>query len=78
MDNITFIIAALISCCFGILKVFETRFIEHEMKPLKFLIRDTIFVYVSAFIGQIAFKELFRPEHQKIASTPVFTGSPDF
>lgn len=73
-----FIIAAIISCCFGIIKVIETRFIEHETKPLKLLIRDTVFVYISSLIGQVLFRELLRPEQHKLASTPVFTGSPDF
>ena len=50
MENI-FIIAAVISFIFLIIKFIEMRFVEKESKPLKLLIRDTLVVYISVIFG---------------------------
>lgn len=78
MENNIFIIAAIIACFFCIIKFLETKFIENEQKPLKFLIRDTFLVYFSAVLGEILFHHFISADHGKKQSTPIFTGSPDF
>ena len=50
MDNI-FIIAAVISIIFLIVKFIEMRYIEKDSKPLKLLIRDALLVYFSVVSG---------------------------
>ena len=77
MNNHNFIIGAIIACFFCIFKFIETKFIEMDQKPLKYLIRDTILVYLSVVLGEIVFHQFLYPEQLKV-STPIFTGSPDF
>jgi uncharacterized membrane protein YcfT len=50
MDNI-FVLGALISIIYFLCKFIEMRFILKEVKPLKFLIRETLHVYISVIIG---------------------------
>ena len=79
MDNI-FIIAAIISVIFVIAKFVEMRFIDKESKPLKFLIRDALLVYVSVVLGHFIIGQL-KPIIQEggaIAAPQVFTGNPEF
>ena len=79
MDNI-FIIAAIISVIFVIAKFIEMRFIEKEAKPLKFLIRDALLVYVSVIMGHFILGQLnpMIQEGGAIVSPQVFTGNPEF
>ena len=58
MDNI-FIIAAIISVIFVIAKFIEMRFVDKEAKPLKFLIRDALLVYVSVIMGHFICRLVF-------------------
>ena len=79
MDNI-FIIAAIISVIFVIAKFIEMRFIEKEAKPLKFLIRDALLVYVSVVLGHFILGQL-KPMIQdggNIVAPQVFTDNPGF
>lgn len=79
MDNI-FIIAAIISVIFVIAKFIEMRFIEKEAKPLKFLIRDALLVYVSVIMSHFILGQL-KPMIQEggaICAPQVFTGNPEF
>jgi hypothetical protein len=79
MDNI-FVTAAIISVIFIIAKFIEMRFIDKEAKPLKFLIRDTLLVYVSVIMGYFILSQL-KPMIQEggaISTPQVFTGNPEF
>jgi len=79
MDNI-FVSAAIISVIFIIAKFIEMRFIDKEAKPLKFLIRDTLLVYVSVIMGYFILGQL-KPMIQEggaISAPQVFTGNPEF
>ena len=79
MDNI-FIISGIISIIFFIAKFIEMRFIDKENKPLKFLIRDSLIVYISVISGFFIVTQL-EPviEGGTIISTPVvFTDNPSF
>lgn len=81
MDNI-FIIAAIISVIFLIVKFIEMRYIEKDSKPLKLLIRDALLVYFSVVSGYFIIEQL-KPvisEGGKLngGSTPAFTDNPEF
>jgi hypothetical protein len=79
MDNI-FVTAAIISVIFIIAKFIEMRFIDKEAKPLKFLIRDALLVYVSVIMGYFILGQL-KPMIQEggaISTPQVFTGNPEF
>ena len=80
MNNI-FIIAAIISVIFLIVKFMEMRFIEKENKPLKILIRDALLVYFSVVFGYFVIEQV-NPMLKGGAigpkSTPVFTDNPGF
>jgi hypothetical protein len=75
-----FVIAAIISITFLVMKFLEMRFIEKESKPLKLLIRDTLLVYFSVIIANFLIEQI-NPivsggTSKKI--TPVFTDNPSF
>ena len=79
MENI-FLIAGIVSVIFLIVKFMEMRFIEKENKPLKFLLRDTLVVYVSVITGFFITSQL-EPiiEGGALVSSPVvFTDNPTF
>jgi hypothetical protein len=79
MDNI-FLVAGIISVIFFIAKFLEMRYIEDEAKPLKFLIRDSLLVYVSVVIGSFVLEQL-KPviNDIDIISAPLaFTDNPPF
>ena len=82
MDN-PFILAALVSLCYLIIKFSEMRIIEKENKPLKVIIKDMFLVYFSCVVGiffvqQVSENPLSFFNDDTKASTVVFTNSPDF
>ena len=77
MDNI-FLIAGIISVIFFIAKFLEMRYIEKESKPLKFMIRDSLLVYVCSISGFFILEQL-NPILQSGGENPVvFTYNPEF
>ncbi len=79
MNNI-FIISLVISIIFLIFKFLEMRFIDKENKPVKFLIRDTLIVYVCVTVGNLLLQQL-EPilETSILNATPsAFTDNPNF
>jgi hypothetical protein len=81
MDNI-FIIAAVISIVFLILKFIEMRFIEKENKPLKVLMKEALLVYFSVISGYFILEQL-KPVMQNGGNltsntTPIFVDNPEF
>jgi hypothetical protein len=80
MNNI-FIIAAVISVLFLIVKFIEMRFVEKENIPLKLLIRDSLLVYFSVISGYYIlqqFNNLIDNGETNISATQVFTDNPGF
>ena len=78
MDNI-FIISAVISFTFLVVKFIEMRFIEKESKPLKILVRDSLLVYFSIVLGFFIInqiKPILNGDSNQI--TPAFTDNPGF
>lgn len=79
MDNI-FLIAGIISVIYFIAKFLEMRYIDDEPKALKFLIRDSLLVYVSVVIGCFIIDQL-KPviNDIEIPTVPLaFTDNPPF
>lgn len=79
MDNI-FLVAGFISGIFFLAKFFEMRYVDNETKPLKFLIRDTLLVYVSVIFGSYIIDQLTPIVNETVKpSVPVaFTDNPTF
>ena len=79
MDNI-FLVAGFISAIFFIGKFLEMRYIEKESKPLKFLIRDSLLVYISVVSGSFIIEQLNPVINETIHNiNPVaFTDNPPF
>jgi hypothetical protein len=79
MDNI-FLIAGIISVIFLIAKFLEMRYIDKEPKPLKYLIRDTLLVYLSVITGNFIVDQLKPIINESVAPVvPIaFTDNPPF
>lgn len=81
MNNI-FTVAGIISVIFLIVKFIEMRFVDKESKPLKLLVRDTLFVFFSVISGHFIIEQL-KPIMQEggensITNPAVFTDNPGF
>ena len=80
MDNI-FLIAGIISVIFFLVKFLEMRYVDKESKPIKYLIRDTLVVYISVITGNFIYEQVtpVLEETVKTQSTPVaFTDEAPF
>jgi hypothetical protein len=83
------IFAISITLAFGVFKFIEMKYIEDEIKPLKYFVRDAIMVFASSFVvsylllhydknitdlfSVVTDQKIFQPEN-----TMVFTGEPEF
>jgi hypothetical protein len=54
MQNL-FLFAIYTTVFFCLAKLLEMKFIDEEIKPLKFLVRDTIVVFSAALIGSYGY-----------------------
>ncbi len=79
MENI-FLIAGTISTIYFIAKFLEMRYVDKEPKPLKFLIRDGLLVYLSVVVGSFVIEQLNPVINEtEIPTAPlVFTDNPPF
>ena len=83
-------IAVLITVFYCLAKFIEMKFVEKEMKPLKFLVRDALIVFIS---GTVASYICFNVDGKlmdflnvmtdtktapAIGATEIFTDSPGF
>lgn len=83
------VFALVITTVFSIFKILEMKYLEKDMKPLKFVIRDAVIVFVSSF-ATLTINSMFGGNVQDFmnvltdtktldsASTQVFTGEPGF
>jgi hypothetical protein len=80
------IITITIAVMFFFAKLVETKFIDKENKPMKFIIRDTLLVMACAFVPIMIFFQASGPIAEMLgsadfaASTPtqIFTDVPGF
>lgn len=79
MNNI-FIISLVISIIFLIFKFLEMRFIDKENKPVKFLIRDTLIVYLCVTVGNLILQQIEPILETNILNVApsAFTDNPNF
>jgi hypothetical protein len=80
MKNI-FVIAAVISITFLLVKFIEMRFIEKDSKPLKELIRDALLVYFSVILANFIIEQInpiMNGGSNTAKQTPIFTDNPGF
>jgi hypothetical protein len=54
----SFILAGIVSVLYGIVRFLEMRFILKETKPLKFILRDAIIVYLTVMLGVFVVDQL--------------------
>ena len=92
MNNHAYIVSGIIAFVFLVAKFIEMRFTNNtnktgeedeaapQAKPLKFLLRDALLVYVSSLIGFYVIAQF--EEHAATGSAfkevAAFTGGPDF
>jgi hypothetical protein len=86
MNSNAYIVSGIIAFVFLVAKFIEMRFgnkseeeNETAVKPLKYLMRDALLVYVSALLGFYIIAQF--EEHSAAggsATVPAFTGNPDF
>jgi hypothetical protein len=88
MQNL-FLFAIYTTVCFCLAKLLEMKYIDEEVKPLKYLVRDNIIVFTSALIASYGylftgstFTNLmnFITENKivEIQSPEIFTDKPAF
>ena len=89
MNNNAYVVSGIIAFVFLVAKFIEMRFAnnpksgeedEAVVKPLKFLLRDALLVYVSSLLG---FYIIAQFDEQSVNGSAVkevaaFTGGPDF
>ena len=85
----TFTVAIIVTFIFSMFKLLEMKYIDHEWKPLKIIIKESIIVFISSFIGLFiyiqgysSFSDFFSiitdSKINDLKSTEIFTGEPEF
>ena len=83
MDKII-LLSIAISVLFCIIKLLEVKYIEKEMPPLKFIVRDTLIVMISSFVPIFVFIKMsdklgnFFGGSSLSTSPEIFTDTPGF
>jgi hypothetical protein len=81
MDNI-FVVAAILSFLFFVAKFLEMKYIDKdESKGIKFLLRDSLVVYICAVLGLLLvdqLKPLLKDAVQAETHTMAFTDNAPF
>jgi hypothetical protein len=85
------LISSLITLFFCIFKFVEMKFIDKQMKPVKFIIRDAAYVFISSFVGVFGFLNMNTSLNDFMSvmtdsknvdvtsgTTQIFTGAPEF
>jgi len=67
----------VIAIIYFLVKFAEIKVINKENTPIKFLIRDTVLVFVSGLTGMYVIN-YFNVETIKSTAAGAFTGNPDF
>lgn len=82
MNSNNYIVSGIITFVFLVAKFIEIRFSksseEDEPKPLKFLLRDGLLVYMSSLLGFYIISQFEEHSVSTVKEVPAFTGGPDF
>jgi len=84
-----FFISVIATLLFFVIKFAEMKFVQHDMKPLKYFVRDTVMVFVSTLTATFAFfyaggsisdfmNVMTETKVLNPATTQVFTDTPGF
>ena len=77
MDNV-FIQAGIIAVLYLLLKFGEMRFVLKEAKPMKLLMKDTIIVFLSAFVGMYIIEQFMLQGEPSKNVPSAFMDNPTF
>ena len=88
MESI-FIISGIIAFLFSIIKVIESKAIDKKYPPIKYIIRDCVVIFLSAYFGLFIYIQLNGPANDllniitdnksmNLSTTQVFTDHPEF
>lgn len=88
MENV-FVIAILTTFMFFVFKIVEMKYLEKEWKPLKFVVRDSLVVFIGSCIASMIFFHLDIYIHDffnvvtdtktlNSNATQIFTDAPGF
>tara|TARA_B110000285_G_scaffold216326_1_gene263534 strand:+ start:4720 stop:4965 length:246 start_codon:yes stop_codon:yes gene_type:complete len=81
MENVYFI-SILISIIFLIFKIIDIKLLKRDEVVLKVIVRDTMVVFLSVFIGMLVSEQLGEVSVSKIFDTrdavSAFTNNPEF
>jgi hypothetical protein len=69
--------ATVIAIIYFIVKFSEIKLVNKENQPMKFLVRDTVIVFVAGLTGMYIIN-YFNVETIKSTAAGAFTGNPDF
>ena len=78
------LLSIAISVLFCIIKLLEMKYIEKEMPPLKFIVRDTLIVVISSFVPIFVFIKMSDKLGKifggaSLSTSPeIFTDTPGF
>jgi hypothetical protein len=79
-----FIIAGIIAFTFFVIKFVEMKFVLKEEKPMKLLMKDTMYVFAAVVVGNYLMEQLTpsidlaSEAKERILKPQVFLGNPDF
>ena len=85
----TLALAGLITLLFCICKILEMKYIDKEWKPIKHLVRDSLIVFITSFLGVFIYLRgqgtvtdfvnvITENKSLDLKGTQVFTGDPEF
>lgn len=85
------VVSFIITLLFALAKFIEMKYIEKKMKPLKYIVRDTIVVLMCALMGGWIYEGSLNGKMSEFmntiteakilptsATTEIFTGVPEF
>jgi hypothetical protein len=88
MENLI-LFAIFTTAIFILLKILEMKYLEEEMKPLKYMVRDAVIVFASAISGAVLrfymkgslvdfLNIVTENKTPNLEATQIFTGEPGF
>lgn len=78
MESNVFISGGVVSFLYIIVKFIEMRFITHETKPIKVIVRDALVVYICYIIGYYLLSQFNESPIVQGVPTQAFTDTPGF
>tara|TARA_B100000035_G_scaffold207163_1_gene177208 strand:+ start:10004 stop:10270 length:267 start_codon:yes stop_codon:yes gene_type:complete len=88
MENL-FLFAILTTILYCLVKIVEMKYVEKEMKPLKFIVRDAVIVFISSLVASYTYfymndsftdfmNVVTENKSLNLESTQIFTDVPNF